>query len=91
MHERLPGIATDAHFWPLLLDLIAAEHSIRGRFETVWSNLPAERRIDLEHRIRELGLNIRLAPVATTTLSVDEVFYRRRQMRRRYDAAQSWD
>ncbi|MEV4125530.1 hypothetical protein [Nocardia sp. NPDC049707] len=91
MVSALPGIATDTHFWPLLLDLIAAEHSIRGRFEMVWSNLPAERRIDLEHRIRELGLNIRLAPVATTTLSVDEVFYRRRQMRRRYDAAQGWD
>jgi len=57
----------------------------------MWSNLPPERRIDLEHRIRELGLNIRLAPVTTTTLSVDEVFYRRRQMRRRYDAVQSWD
>ncbi|WP_433599322.1 hypothetical protein ACQPXH_27240 [Nocardia sp. CA-135953] len=92
MVSALPGIATDAHDWPLLLDLIAgAEAPVRGRFETMWSNLPPERRIDLEHRIRELGLNIRLAPVTTTTLSVDEVFYRRRQMRRRYDAVQSWD
>ncbi|WP_063043106.1 hypothetical protein [Nocardia pseudovaccinii] len=92
MVSALPGIATDAHDWPLLLDLIAgADAPVRGRFETMWSNLPPERRIDLEHRIRELGLNIRLAPVTTTTLSVDEVFYRRRQMRRRYDAVQSWD
>lgn len=92
MVSALPGIATDAHFWPLLLDLIAAaENPVRGRFEAMWSNLPAERRIDLEHRIKELGLNIRLAPVTTTTLSVDEVFYRRRQLRRRYNAAQSWD
>ncbi|WP_329405297.1 hypothetical protein OG563_25850 [Nocardia vinacea] len=92
MVSALPGIATEAHDWPLLLDLIArADTPVRGRFETMWSNLPPERRIDLEHRIRELGLNIRLAPVTTTTLSVDEVFYRRRQMRRRYDAVQSWD
>ncbi|MFI6365638.1 hypothetical protein ACIBG0_23100 [Nocardia sp. NPDC050630] len=92
MVSALPGIATDAHDWPLLLDLIAAaDPPVRGRFEAMWSNLPPERRIDLEHRIRELGLNIRLAPVTTTTLSVDEVFYRRRQMRRRYDAAPSWD
>ncbi|MEV5836964.1 hypothetical protein [Nocardia sp. NPDC052112] len=92
MVSALPGIATDAHFWPLLLDLVAAADTpVRGRFEAMWSNLPPERRIDLEHRIRELGLNIRLAPVTTTTLSIDEVFYRRRQMRRRYNAAQSWD
>ncbi|WP_433726734.1 hypothetical protein ACQP0C_34075 [Nocardia sp. CA-129566] len=93
MVAALPGIATDAHFWPLLLRLIAAtDVTVRARFEAMWSALPPERRIDLEHRISALGLDIHLAPIAAaTTLSVDEVFYRRRQMRRRYDAAQTWD
>ncbi|WP_330252693.1 hypothetical protein OG874_42700 [Nocardia sp. NBC_00565] len=94
MVAALPGIATDTHFWPVMLRLVAAgDTDVRVRFETMWSTLPMERRIDLEHRIKDLGLDIRLRVVTphTASLSIDEVFYRRRKMRRRYDAVQTWD
>ncbi|MBB5917762.1 hypothetical protein BJY24_006674 [Nocardia transvalensis] len=82
----LPSRATEAGLWPLLLDTLAdADADVQAHIGTVWAALPSERRVGLQRHLEQRGADPRLAGLhaAVPDVSVEEVFFRRRQMRRR--------
>ncbi|WP_280263425.1 hypothetical protein [Nocardia wallacei] len=82
---QLPQRATEAGLWPKLLDLIAdADADVQARIGAIWAGLPAERRTALQRHLDERATDPRLniLRAAIPTVSVEEVFFRRRQMRR---------
>ncbi|MFD0361400.1 hypothetical protein ACFQZZ_08065 [Nocardia sp. GCM10030253] len=90
----LPSLATEAHLWPMLLPVLAAaDVDVHTRIGAIWATLPPERRAGLEWRIHELQLDTPLAAMTNVipSMSVEEVFFRRRQMGRRRGPVDSWD
>ncbi|MEV6427648.1 hypothetical protein [Nocardia sp. NPDC051463] len=90
----LPSIATVANLWPMLLPVLAAaDADVHAKIGAVWATLPPERRAGLELRIHELHLDTRLAAMTNEipSVSVEEVFFRRRQMGRRRGPVDSWE
>jgi hypothetical protein len=88
----LPTRATEADVWPMLLQLIAvADPTAQGRFGAAWATLSAERRAGLQWHIHEHHLDARLATItdAAPTMSVEEVFYKRRKRRRHLGTAEA--
>ncbi|WP_067892532.1 hypothetical protein [Nocardia vaccinii] len=86
----LPMRATESDGWPMLLQLIAiADPAVQQRFGAAWAALSAERRAGLQWHIHEHHLDARLAAItqAAPTMSVEEVFFKRRQARRHLGAA----
>ncbi|GAB2704161.1 hypothetical protein [Nocardia thraciensis] len=82
---QLPQRATEAGLWPKLLELIAdADADVQARIGAIWAALPAERRTALQRHLDETVTDPRLSVLrgAIPTVSVEEVFFRRRQMRR---------
>ncbi|ONM48809.1 hypothetical protein [Nocardia donostiensis] len=90
----LPSVAAEADLWPMLLPVIAAGGpEVHTRIGAVWANLPQERIAGLEMRIHESGLDTRLAALTrqVPSVSVEEVFFRRRRMGRRRNVPESWE
>ncbi len=86
----LPMRATESDGWPMLLQLIAvADPAVQQRFGAAWAALSAERRAGLQWHIHEHHLDARLSAIteAAPTMSVEEVFFKRRQARRHLGAA----
>ena len=86
----LPMRATESDGWPMLLQLIAvADPAVQHRFGAAWATLSAERRAGLQWHIHEHHLDARLAAIteAAPTMSVEEVFYKRRRARRHLGTA----
>lgn len=82
----LPSIATETDLWPMLLQVIAAgDADVQARVGAIWSTLPPERRAGLEWHIHHFDVDGRLASIIEQipSMSVEEVFFRRRQMERR--------
>ncbi|WP_433733230.1 hypothetical protein ACQP0C_13300 [Nocardia sp. CA-129566] len=82
----LPSIATETDLWPMLLQVIAAgDADVQTRVGALWSTLPPERRAGLEWHIHHFDVDGRLALITEQipSMSVEEVFFRRRQMGRR--------
>ncbi|WP_433683941.1 hypothetical protein [Nocardia sp. CA-119907] len=82
----LPSIATETDLWPMLLQVIAAgDADVQARVGAIWSTLPPERRAGLEWHIHHFDVDGRLALITEQipSMSVEEVFFRRRQMGRR--------
>ncbi|MFF0497958.1 hypothetical protein ACFYU5_16235 [Nocardia aobensis] len=91
----LPSHATEADLWPVLLDIVAAgDHSVQTRIGSRWAMLPPERRAGVQWHLDEHSEDPRLTTVAgavaASSVSVEEVFFRRRQLGRRR-GADSWD
>ncbi len=81
----LPTRATEADVWPMLLQILSvAEPAVQSRFGAAWAMLSAERRAGLQWHIHEHHLDARLTAItdAAPTMSVEEVFFKRRQRRR---------
>lgn len=92
MVTDLPTRATEADVWPMLLQLIAvADPTVQSRFGAAWATLSAERRAGLQWHIHEHHLDARLSAIteAAPTMSVEEVFYKRRKSRRHLGAAET--
>lgn len=90
----LPSVAAAADLWPMLLPVLAAgDADVQARIGSVWATLPDERRAGLEIRFRESGLEPRLAVLAAQvpSVSMEEVFFRRRRMVRRRNISDGWD
>ncbi|WP_227982885.1 hypothetical protein [Nocardia spumae] len=92
----LPSHATEADLWPILLDIVAAgDHSVQTRIGGVWAALPPERRAGVQWHLDERRDDPRLAVLADSvrarSVSVEEVFFRRRQLGRRRGTVDSWD
>jgi hypothetical protein len=86
----LPTRATEADVWPMLLQIVAnADPAVQGRFGAAWAMLSAERRAGLQWHIHENHLDARLTAIteAAPTISVEEVFFKRRQHRRHLGTA----
>ncbi|WP_228000988.1 hypothetical protein [Nocardia australiensis] len=89
----LPSIAAETGLWPQLLQVLASgDTSVHTRIGAVWARLPPERRAGLELHIHELQLDTHMAAITSQipTISVEEVFFRRRQMRRHRGTSDSW-
>jgi hypothetical protein len=90
----LPAIATGAELWPMLLRVIVAgDEAVHTRIGAMWATLSPERRAGLESHVHELQLDGPMAAImdAIPSVSVEEVFFRRRQMGRRRAATDRWD
>ncbi len=91
LHESsvaaLPAHATDATYWPALLQLLAeSEPAAQSRVAAIWSRLPFEAQAGIERHIHENRYDTRLSRItnALTTVTPEEVFFRRRrQIRQR--------
>lgn len=91
----LPSHATEADLWPALLEIVAAgDRSVQARIGSIWAALPPERRAGVQWHLDERNDDPRLATIAAAvaagSVSVEEVFFRRRQLGRRR-GAESWD
>ncbi|MEV5649962.1 hypothetical protein AB0L57_17095 [Nocardia sp. NPDC052254] len=91
----LPSHATESGLWPVLLNIVAAgNHPVQNRIGTAWAMLPPERRAGvlwhLEAHGDDLRLNTVAAAVRASSVSVEEVFFRRRQLGRRRGTVDSW-
>ncbi|MBF6174333.1 hypothetical protein [Nocardia blacklockiae] len=85
MVAMLPSRATEAGLWRALLELVAdADADVQAHIGAVWAALPDERRVGLQRHLEEHAGDPRLAVLraAMPSVSVEEVFFRRRQMRR---------
>ncbi|AHH17897.1 hypothetical protein NONO_c31100 [Nocardia nova SH22a] len=92
----LPHHATEADLWSALLDIVASgEPAIQTRIGGIWATLPPERRAVVQRHLDEYRDASRLAPlidaVSAGSVTVEEVFYRRRQLGRRRGVAHGWD
>ncbi|AHH17302.1 hypothetical protein NONO_c25070 [Nocardia nova SH22a] len=92
----LPSHATEADLWPILLDIVAAgDHPVQNRIGRVWAMLSPERRAGVLWHLDAHGDDPRLTTVAAavraSSVSVEEVFFRRRQIGRRRGTVDSWD
>lgn len=92
----LPSHATEADLWPVLLDIVATgDHAVQTRIGSIWAALPPERRAGVQWHLEGRRDDPRLATlagaVAASSVSVEEVFFRRRQLVRRRAAPSSWD
>ncbi|MFD4456765.1 hypothetical protein [Nocardia sp. NPDC058480] len=91
----LPAHATDATYWPALLQLLAeSEPAAQSRVAAIWSRLPPEWQAGIERHIHENRYDTRLSRItnALTTVTPEEVFFRRRQQirQRGEDHFASW-
>ncbi|WP_024803916.1 hypothetical protein [Nocardia sp. BMG51109] len=85
MVATLPSRATEAALWPLLLEVVAdADADVQARIGSIWAALPPERRAGLHRHLDERAGDVRLAGLraAVPSVAIEEVFFRRRQMRR---------
>ncbi len=92
----VPSHATEADLWPILLNIVAAgENPVRNRIGHVWAALSPERRAGVLWHLDARADDPRLATVAAavraSSVSVEEVFFRRRQLGRRRGTVDSWD
>ncbi|MFC4375499.1 hypothetical protein ACFO5K_15460 [Nocardia halotolerans] len=81
----LPAHATDASYWPALLQLLAeAPPPVQTRIADVWSRLPPEWQAGIDRHIRTNRYETRLNIItnALTTATPEEVFFRRRRQNR---------
>ncbi|MFD3702840.1 hypothetical protein ACFWUP_06795 [Nocardia sp. NPDC058658] len=91
----LPAHATDAAYWPALLQLLAeSEPAAQSRVAAIWSRLSPEWQSGIERHIHENRYDTRLSRIteALTTITPEEVFFRRRQQirQRGEDHFASW-
>ncbi|MFD6399429.1 hypothetical protein [Nocardia sp. NPDC060249] len=91
----LPAHATDATYWPALLQLLAeSEPAAQSRVAAIWSRLSPEWQAGIERHIHENRYDTRLSRItdALTTVTAEEVFFRRRQQirQRGEDHFASW-
>jgi Lon protease-like protein len=91
----LPAHATDATYWPALLQLLAeSEPAAQSRVAEIWSRLSPEWQAGIERHIHENRYDTRLSRItsALTTVTAEEVFFRRRQQirQRGEDHFASW-
>ncbi|WP_280361884.1 hypothetical protein [Nocardia wallacei] len=85
MVAQLPSRATEAGVWTALLDMVAdSDADVQAHIGGVWAALPDERRVGLQRHLDERTADPRLAVLraAMPSVSVEEVFFRRRQLRR---------
>ncbi|MFC6014037.1 hypothetical protein [Nocardia lasii] len=81
----LPAHATDASYWPSLLQLLSeSEPAAQSRVALIWARLSPEWQAGIERHIHENRYDTRLSRIteALTTLSPEEVFFRRRRQNR---------
>ena len=91
----LPSHATETDLWPVLLNIVAAgDNPAQTRIGRVWATLPPERRAGVLWHLEAHGGDPRLtavtAAVRASSVSVEEVFFRRRQLGRRRGTVDSW-
>ncbi|MEV5652672.1 hypothetical protein AB0L57_30860 [Nocardia sp. NPDC052254] len=92
----LPDHATEADLWPVLLDIVAAgDRAVQTRIGSIWATLPPERRAVVQRHLSEhrdiLRLTSLIEAVSAGSVTVEEVFYRRRQLGRRRGVAHGWE
>ena len=79
-----------------LLDIVATgDRTVRARIGRIWATLPPERSAGVLWHLDARADDPRLATVAAavraSSVSVEEVFFRRRQLGRRRGTVDSWD
>ncbi len=88
--------ATEADMWPVLLDIVATgDRTVQARIGRIWATLPPERSAVVQRNLSEhrdiLRLTSLVEAVSAGSVTVEEVFYRRRQLGRRRDVAHGWE